>query len=260
MSATASGTKVDSHALIGQGITWNGPQREATYDPTELGERAAQSGIDKICVISPRGNDYPSANRSLSRICQQGHSEFIGFAVHNPASEAGSISKTLTEEVRSMGLRGVRSDGHPTRELLDAAAELRIPVIYYPQPSGRATGQSAVAPARWYHIIASSYPQVNFILPHLGSYCSQLWWGHMEAIDLAKRYENVYVDTSGIGNIKYLAMAAKELPPEKILFASFAPELDPRVGAETVRLMNFSPEALTKVMGGNMSRLLPQAA
>ena len=260
MKAASPSMRVDSHALVGQGVTWNDPEREVSYDAGELQERAAQAGIDKVCVVSPRGNDYPMANRKLSRVCEQYQSRLIGFAVHNPDAEAGSIRKTLTEEVRSMGLRGVRSDGHPTRELLDAAAELRIPVIYYPQRSGRANERSAVPPARWYHIIASTYPQVNFILPHLGSYCSQLWWGHFEAMDLVKRYANVYVDTSGIGNIKYLAMAVKELPPEKILFSSFAPELDTRVGIETVRLMNLSPEASAKVMGGNMSRLLASGA
>jgi predicted TIM-barrel fold metal-dependent hydrolase len=252
--------KVDSHALIGRGVTWNDPEREVAYDASQLLDAAAESGIDKVCVLSPRGNDYPSANRNLSRVCEQHGASLIGFAVHNPKAEAGSIRKALTDEVRSMGLRGVRSDGHPTRELLDSAAELRIPVIYYPQRSGHFTGRSALPPARWYHIIASSYPQVNFILPHLGSYCSQLWWAHMEAMDLVKRYANVYVDTSGIGNIKYLAMAVHELPPEKILFSSFAPELDTRVGVETVRLVKLSPDASANIMGGNILRLLPKGA
>ena len=35
----------------------------------------------------------------------------------------------LTAEVKQMGLRAVRSDGAPTRELVDTAAELAIPVI-----------------------------------------------------------------------------------------------------------------------------------
>jgi len=74
---------------------------------------------------------------------------------------------------------------------------------------------------------SATYPHVRFLLPHLGEYRSDTWWGHMEALDLVRRYPNVYVDTSGIGSMKYLEMAVRELPPERILFATFAPELDP---------------------------------
>ena len=78
----------------------------------------------------------------------------------------------------------------------------------------------------------------------------------MEALDLVRRYPNVYVDTSGIGSMKYLEMAVRELPPERILFATFAPELDPRVGMETIRLMKLPPRRHARVMGGNLLELL----
>ncbi len=241
---------IDCHALVGKGVTWAVPEREVNYDPNELLERAARAGIDRLCVLSPRTTDYKEANAQLARVCQQHPDKLIGFAVHNPKSEAGQIRQRLTAEVKSMGLRAVRSDGHPTRELVDAAADLRIPVIYYPTLSPGET------PARWYYTLAGTYPQVNFILPHLGQYRSWAWWGHMEALDLVKRYPNVYVDTSGIGSIKYLEMAVRELPPERILFGSFAPELDPRVAMETLRLMKLSPERSAKIMSANVLRLL----
>jgi predicted TIM-barrel fold metal-dependent hydrolase len=197
--------------------------------------------------------DYQAANRYIAHVCEQHPEKLIGFAVHNPHREAGLIQQMLADEVNSMGLRAVRSDGHPTRELLDAATGLHIPVIYYPNL------RPGVGPGRWYHMIASAYPQVRFILPHLGEYGSENWWRHMEALDLVKRYPNVYVDTSGIGSLKYLEMAAKELPPERILFASFAPELDPRVEVEAIRLLHLPLDRYAKVMGENMLGLLQRA-
>jgi predicted TIM-barrel fold metal-dependent hydrolase len=243
-------TVIDCHALAGKGVTWTEPEREVDYDPHELLERAAEAGIDRVCILSPRTTDYRAANRYIAHICEQRPEKLIGFAVHSPERESGRIAQILAEEVNSIGLRGVRSDGHPTRELLDAAAELKIPVIYYPK---RKSGQG---PGRWFHMIAPAYPQVQFILPHLGEYRSETWWGHMEAVDLVKRYPNLYVDTSGIGSLKYLEMAAKELPPERVLFGSFAPELDSRVGVEAVRLLHLSTERHEAVMGMNMLRLL----
>jgi predicted TIM-barrel fold metal-dependent hydrolase len=149
-----------------------------------------------------------------------------------------------------MGLRGVRSDGHPNRELMDAAAELRIPVMYYPKITG---GQTI---SRWVHTLVSTYPMVSFIIPHLGQYHSWAWWGHVETIDSAKRYPNLYLDTSGIGSLKYLELAARDLPPEKLLFGTCGPELDPRVQMEAVRLLKLPAAARTKVLGANILRLL----
>jgi len=243
-------TVIDAHALAGKGISWAEPQREVNYDPAELVERSIAAGIDRVCIVSPRSADYPAANQYISNVCSRQPERLIGIAVHHPQREAGRIRQMLDAEVKSLGLRAVRSDGHPTRELLDAASELQIPVIYYPNR------KRGAGPGRWYHMIASTYPHVRFILPHLREDCSETWWGHMEALDLVRRYPNIYLDTGGIGSLKYLELAAKELPPERILFASFAPELDMRVGVESIRLLHLSPERHAAIMGENMLKLL----
>jgi predicted TIM-barrel fold metal-dependent hydrolase len=105
-------------------------------------------------------------------------------------------------------------------------------------------------------MLAEAYRKVNFILPHLGMYRSLTWWAHVEAIDLAKRHPNLYLDTSGIGSLKYLEMAARELAPEKLLFGTCAPELDARVEREAVRLLKLDREREQKVLGGNFLRLV----
>jgi predicted TIM-barrel fold metal-dependent hydrolase len=64
--------------------------------------------------------------------CAKAPDKLIGFAVHDPQREAGRLRPKLIEEVKSMGLKGARSDEHPTRELFDVVAELNIPVLYYP--------------------------------------------------------------------------------------------------------------------------------
>jgi predicted TIM-barrel fold metal-dependent hydrolase len=51
-------------------------------------------------------------------------------------------------------------------------------------------------------------------------------------------------------------MAARELPPEKILFGTCAPEHDPRVEKEALRLLNLTADRYAKVAGEN---ILPAA-
>jgi hypothetical protein len=149
-----------------------------------------------------------------------------------------------------MGLRGVRSDGQPTRELLDAVSELQIPVMYYP------SGDQWQQLGRFYHMPAMAYPKVNFIIPHVGQYCSWHWPPHIEAIDLAKRYPNIYLDMSGVGSFKYVEMAARELPAEKLLFGTCGPEMDPRVGKEALRLLKLPQDRYAKVAGLNFQSLI----
>jgi predicted TIM-barrel fold metal-dependent hydrolase len=245
---------VDCHALFGPGVTWAEPERRVDYDVSALFDRGAQAGIDQHCVLPARNETYETANRNVARLCSNHAGKLTGFAAHSPQREAGKLRRMLADEVKSMGLRGVRSDGHPTRELLDTALELSIPVMYYPNLPA---GQTA---ARWYHMIASAYPKVRFILPHLGQYRSQTWFAHMDALDLVKRYPNVYVDTSGIGSWKYLQMAARELPAERILFGTCAPELDPRVEREAIRLLDLSSEQSAKILGANILGLVGKPA
>jgi len=241
---------IDSHAVIGVGKTWDAPPRWVDYKLEALLERSAEAGIDRSCVMALHQPFSESANRQVAEFCAKAANKLIGFAVHNPQLEAGRLRLKLNEEVKSMGLKGARSDGHPTRELLDVVAELRIPLVYYPG------FDEYPGPARAYYMIAAAYPSVNFILPHLGVYRSWQWWGHYEAIDLVKRFPNVFVGTSSVVSRKYLDMAARELPAEKVLFGSFAPVLDPRVEIHSVKLLRLPEASKALILGGNMGRLL----
>jgi predicted TIM-barrel fold metal-dependent hydrolase len=202
--------------------------------------------------MAPRNPLYDLPNQQVAKVCEKYSERLIGFAVHNPQQEAGQLRHLLTAEVKSLGLKGVRSDGHPTRELLDVVAELNIPVIYYPDL------REYPGPGRAYYMIATAYPSVQFILPHLGAYRSWQWWAHYEAIDLVKRFPNVYVGTSSVVSRKYLEMAARELPTDRILFGSFAPELDPRVEIYSVKLLKLPNQQEALVLGSNIQRLLGQ--
>ena len=51
-------------------------------------------------------------------------------------------------------------------------------------------------------------------------------------------------------------MAVRELPAEKLLFGTCAPELDPRVERQAVRLMKLPRGKEELVLGGNILRLL----
>jgi predicted TIM-barrel fold metal-dependent hydrolase len=263
---------IDCNAAVGTGECWEPPNRAVRYDPEILLKNSAEAGIQRSCIMPARhvpmvnASFYRENNRKIARLCEKYPGKFIGFAVHNPEAEAGTLRKVLFEEVRSMGLMGLRTDGHPTREVLDVAAELQIPVMYYPYlmglyPPGYSGSREFPGATSAYFLMAEAYPSVNFILPHLGCYRSvQYWSSHIEAIELAKRFPNVYVETSGVMTDRFLERAAAELPAEKILFGSNAPEEDPRVEMYNVKLLKLGKQQEAAVLGGNIRRLLPRFA
>ncbi len=107
-------------------------------------------------------------------------------------------------------------------------------------------------------MIAGEYPRINFIMAHLGSFASQDWTEHLQAIEVAKRYPNVYLETSSVVFFEYLEMAARELPAEKLIFGSDGPLVDSRVELFKIRLLKLSSEHEKKVLAGNILRLLQQ--
>jgi len=241
---------IDSDAQLGIGETWGAPARSVEYSIEALLEGSAKAGVDRSCVMAPRNPVYDLPNRQVAEWCRKYPDKLVGFAVHNPQRETGRLRSALIEEVKALGLKGVRSDGHPTRELLDVVAELDIPVIYSPDLN------QYPGPARAYYMIATAYPTVKFILPHLGAYRSWHWWSHYEAMYLVKRFSNVYVGTSSVISRRYLEVAARELPAQRILFGSFAPELDPRVELYSVKLLKLAEPSEALILGGNMQKLL----
>jgi predicted TIM-barrel fold metal-dependent hydrolase len=55
---------------------------------------------------------------------------------------------------------------------------------------------------------------------------------------------------------EYLELAARELPPEKILFGSDGPLVDSRVELFKIRLLKLPREHEAKILSGNVRRLL----
>jgi len=104
-------------------------------------------------------------------------------------------------------------------------------------------------------MLAPQYPEVDFIIPHLGSFSGD-WRAHQQVIDQMTRYANVYGDTSGVYRFDYLVQAVQRAGPEKLLFGSDGPWLHPEAELHKVRLLRLPPAAEALVLGGNIARLM----
>lgn len=220
-------------------------------DPEVVLRNMEEAGIDCSVVHAAASTNSEKANEEVADLCRRYPGKFIGFANHNTKLEKGRIRSLLLREVHELGLRGVgeMSGGVPPRELLDALREVGIPLLYHPDVDG----DERVALLREF---VPDYPDVNFILCHLGSDDSDDWREHLAAIELAKAYPNVYLDTSAVIITSFLERAIQELPAEKLIFGSDGADLDSRLEIYKIRVQKLPKEKEELILGGNMLRLL----
>jgi len=240
---------IDVHCHAGRGMHYGAQPDTAdpwtTFnDPRWLLRQADAAGVDR-CVIFPITNrTYERANEEIAGYVRRWPERFIGFAKHDPVTEAGRIERLLRREVEELGLRGLKLHGIPTPEMLRAAAELDLPVLVHP-PNVEPLVE-----------VARRWPPVNFILAHLGSFASRNWREHLAAIRAARKLPNLYLETSAVVFFPYLRRAAREVPPEKLLFGSDGPLSDIRVEIHKIKLLELPPPHEKLVLGLNAARLL----
>jgi hypothetical protein len=237
---------IDCHCHAGKGDLMTAPwNTDAPIEPYLRRARAA--GIDRTVVFPPFHSNYSQANEQLARIVARHPERLIGFAFVHAARDAGRIFQMVEKAVKQWHFRGIKLHGYdamPTREVCEAARTFRLPLL------ADVVGRPEVV-----EMLAPQYPDVMFIVPHLGSFRDD-WRAHQQVIDQLVRYPNVYTDTSGVRRFDYLVEAVKRAGARKVLFGSDGPWLHPGLELHKVRLLGLPPEKQALILGGNALRLL----
>jgi uncharacterized protein len=237
---------VDGHCHAGRGDGLTSPwDTEAPLGPYLRRARAA--GIYRTVVVAGGNSDYARANRELARIVDRHHGRLIGFACVHAHRDVGRVRQMVGEAVTRWGFRGIkvhRYDAPATREVCEAARAFRVPVLY-----------DVTGAVHLLDLLVPQYPDVNFIVPHLGSFLDD-WRAHERLLDQLARHPNLYADTSGVRRFDYLVRAVRRAGPGKLVFGSDGPWLHPAVELAKVRLLGLPPAEEAMVLGGNLLRLL----
>ena len=239
---------IDCHCHAGTGDLLTAPWNTSAPLSTYL-RRARRAGIDRTVVFPLFNSDYARGNAEVARIVARNPQRLIGFGFIHPKRDKGRVLEMVRQAAR-WGFRGLKVHGHeasPTREVCDAARAFRMPLLV--DVAGRAHLVDMFAP---------EFPDVNFIVPHLGSFVDD-FRAHQQVIDQLVRYPNVYADTSGVRRFDYLVQAVKRAGPGKLLFGSDGPWLHPGLELHKVKLMGLSPGDQALVLGKNLLGLLRPA-
>jgi predicted TIM-barrel fold metal-dependent hydrolase len=240
---------VDCHCHAGKGDGLTGPWD--TNAPLEKYlRRADAAGIHRTVLFAAFHSNYAIANREVARIVNGRPERFLGFAFINAERDRGRVREMIGEAVTKFGFRGIkvhRHDARITRELCDAALAFRLPILY------DVMGEVSVV-----ELLANEYPDVAFIIPHLGSFADD-WKAQLGLIDHLARHPNIYTDTSGVRRFDLLLEAVRRAGPQKVLFGSDGPWLHPGVELAKVRALQLPPAAERLILGENLMRLTAHA-
>jgi len=237
---------IDAHCHAGQGDVLNAPwNTDAPLD--KYLRRARAAGIGKTIVVPTGHSDYSTANAQLARIVARSSHRLIGFASLHATRDAGRIREMVKQAVTQWGFRGLKVHGYdalPTREVCEAVREFGIPMLL-----------DVVGRAYVIDLLAPQFRDVDFIIPHLGSFMDD-WRAQQQVVDQLVRHPNVYADTAGVRRFDYLVQAVKRAGARKLIFGSDGPWLHPGVELAKIRALGLPAAEEQLVLSGNVLRLI----
>lgn len=235
------------HAGVGDGLTGPWDTRAPLQDYLR---RAAAAGIHRTVLFSAFHSNYAVANQEVARLVARKPGRFYGFAFVHAARDRGRVRELVKIAVERYGFVGIkvhRHDAAITREICAAARAFALPVLY------DVAGEVAVC-----ELLAQEYSDVNFIIPHLGSFADD-WRAQLALIDHLVRHPNIYADTAGVRRFDLLEQAVKRAGAAKLLFGSDGPWLHPGVELTKIKALRLPPSQESLILGRNFQNLISAA-
>lgn len=237
---------IDCHCHAGKGDGLTGPWDTAAPLGKHV-KRAEAAGIHRTVLFSVLDGNYAAANEQVGSIVRANPGQFFGFAFVHADRDRGQVFDMVRTAVHRYGFRGIkvhRHDARISREICETARALRLPVLY-----------DVMGEVSTVRLLATEYPDVDFIIPHLGSFADD-WAAQVALIDHLARFRNIYTDTSGVRRFDLLEEAVQRAGAHKVLFGSDGPWLHPAVEIAKVHALGLAEADARLVLGGNILRLM----
>ncbi len=209
-----------------------------------------------------------SSNEQVAELCARSP-RFIGFASVDPLKEGAA--QELERAAKSLGLKGLKLDpalqdfppDHPKAfSVYEAAAALKMPLVIH-------TGMSwapgtALEPGHPLKLekAVRQFPGLNFVFAHFA------WPWVWEAVAMALKYPNVYLDTSCLYYDSprefFQFVFARQIPTTllerslrgKLVFGSNYPRVEIKNMVRALRSLSLTEGCLKKILLGNAKMLL----
>lgn len=234
---------IDAHVHL-QGSVYPGDKRAGGDD---LLRAMDEAGVSKAVVVGLG----PEDNGGIIEIATSYSSCLIPFICVDPEDQPGLVIKRAVVKGGIRGLGEIYLKCGPSqlpeaylRPVLKAARTHALPVMIH-------TGDFSYTAPLLVMDMARRFPDVIFILAHMGSTAFVL-----DAIEIAKMFPNIYLETSGMTSPSMLGRAVSECGPGRILFGSDYPFWHPLVELERIKATDLGMTTTRMILGENIAHLL----
>jgi len=235
--------KIDAHAHIG----YFGGFFNVGVTPDELVQQMDEYGFEKAIISAlPNTETQKAVARFPDRL--------IGLVWVNPFDGEAAV-REVYEAINNWGFKGVKL--HPllhsfvandavVHPIAQAAADLNVPLFIH---SGHPPFSLPWSIAQ----LADAFPQVKMVMVHMGH-------GHgvyiQAAIDMAQKYPNLYLETSGMPMHTKIKEAYEKVGADRVLFGTDAPFHHHSVEIQRAMVSGLSETQLENVFYHNIKKLL----
>ncbi len=247
-----------AHPMLAPLMRWTGQEPPAEEIPLDVTLRAMdEGGVEKALLSAWTGPDGDLISNA----------EVAGWVAQAPDRLAGLAAVDLRDPVRAVrelrrcvlehGFKGLRVVpwlwGWPPNDrryypLFATCVELGVPFCTQVGHTGPLRSSETGRPIPYLDDVALDFPDLVIVAGHIGYPWTE------EMVALARKYPNVYIDTS--------AYTARRYPPElvrylradgraKVLFGSNWPMIAPERALEHVDDLELEPEAARAFLGAN---------
>lgn len=247
---------LDAHTHMGEGEMLKRFGLPSSYWEDEMIAAMDAAGVDAVVTfpLGAPGTDNSFMNHGVLKAQSRYPNRIIAYARIIPA-----MGEKAVEDLKryiALGARGVKF--HPFRDgayvvndrsimapLFHVIAEAGLPVLFH-------TGEAWNCTPALVADLARDFPSVPIIIAHMGMYGY-----HAEALAVAERYENLYLETSALWPPAIVRAAVSKIGKERVLFGSdhptcpFGYEID-----KVLKYADLTEDETAHVLGLNMARLL----
>lgn len=234
--------KIDAHSHVGYFGSWS----NVGITPEELIEQMDEYNVEKAVIST-----FPM-EESL-RAVEKHPNRLIGAAWVNPM-EKEAVSQ-IRAAARDYGFKAVKL--HPLSQsylpndecvfpVAELAEELDIPLMIH-------TGHPPFSLPWSVAQLADLYPRVKMVMIHMGHGNGMYV---QSAIDMAKKYPNLYLETSGMPMHTKIKEAYEQVGSDRIMWGLDAPFHHPTVEMQRTIVSGLTDAQLEDVFYNNAKKLL----
>ena len=144
-------------------------------------------------------------------------------------------------------LHGYPADGENLRPMWEYANEKGLPVLSHTWAGDRTCSPAVLG------ILADEYPKVPVLLGHSGGTPA----GYDEALEVASKQENVFLETCGSGVVYgMIERFVRKVGADRILFGSDMPFVNANAQIGKILYAKIPDEDKRKILGLNMAKII----